>query len=94
MNQFLSARIALCEEGLRRFPFDDGLITENRRRALAESYYELGEADKARKHSTGSGWMPIRAGAGVGSAGRTVTDSRAPNDSSACAGVNFTMTRW
>jgi tetratricopeptide (TPR) repeat protein len=40
-------RIALCEEGLRRFPFDDGLITENRRRAVAESYYELGEADKA-----------------------------------------------
>ena len=46
-RQFLSARIALCEEGLRRFPFDGGLITENRRRALAESYYELGEADKA-----------------------------------------------
>ena len=45
-RQFLTARIALCEEGLRRFPSDD-LMTENRRRALAESYYELGEAYKA-----------------------------------------------
>jgi tetratricopeptide (TPR) repeat protein len=45
-RQFLTARIAICEEGLRRFPSDD-LMTENRRRALAESYYELGEADKA-----------------------------------------------
>jgi tetratricopeptide (TPR) repeat protein len=46
-RQFLTARIALCEEGLRRFPSDDDLMTENRRRALAESYYELGETDKA-----------------------------------------------
>lgn len=46
-RQFLTARIALCEEGLRRFRSDDGLMIENRRRALAESYYELGETDKA-----------------------------------------------
>lgn len=46
-RQFLAARIALCEEGLRRFRSDDDLMTENRRRALAESYYELGEMDKA-----------------------------------------------
>lgn len=46
-RQFLTARIALCEEGLRRFRSDDDLMTENRRRALAESYYELGETDKA-----------------------------------------------
>jgi len=46
-RQFLAARIALCEEGLRRFRTDDDLMTENRRRALAESYYELGETDKA-----------------------------------------------
>jgi tetratricopeptide (TPR) repeat protein len=46
-RQFLIARIALCEEGLRRFRTDDDLMTENRRRALAESYYELGETDKA-----------------------------------------------
>ena len=42
-RQFLTARIAVCEEGLRRFPDDDELTTENRRRALAESYFELGE---------------------------------------------------
>ena len=46
-RQFLSARIALCEEGLRRFPSCDDLMNENRRRALAESYFELGETEKA-----------------------------------------------
>jgi tetratricopeptide (TPR) repeat protein len=46
-RQFLTARIAMCEEGLRRFPTDDELMTENRRRALADSYYELGETGKA-----------------------------------------------
>lgn len=46
-RQFLSARIALCEEGLRRFPSDDALLLENRRRALAESNFELGEVEKA-----------------------------------------------
>ena len=46
-RQFLSARIALCEEGLRRFPSEDDLMTENWRRALAESYFELGEVEKA-----------------------------------------------
>ena len=46
-RQFLTARVAVCEEGLQRFRTDDELLTENRRRALAESYYELGETDKA-----------------------------------------------
>lgn len=46
-RQFLTARIAICEEGLRRFAPDDDLMTQNRRRALAESYYELGETGKA-----------------------------------------------
>jgi len=46
-RQLLAARIALCEEGLRRFPTDDNLMIENRRRALAESYHGLGETDKA-----------------------------------------------
>ena len=46
-RQFLTARIALCEEGLRRFRTDDDLMTENRRRALAESYYELGETGQS-----------------------------------------------
>jgi len=44
---FLTVRIAVCEEGLRRFAADDQLLTENWRRALAESYYELGETDRA-----------------------------------------------
>jgi tetratricopeptide (TPR) repeat protein len=46
-RQFLKARIAICEEGLRRFEAEDDLMTQNRRRALAESYYELGETSKA-----------------------------------------------
>lgn len=45
-RQFLRARIEVSEEGLRRFRSDDELLTENRRRGLAESYYELGETDK------------------------------------------------
>ncbi|SPE40347.1 hypothetical protein SBA3_3720017 [Candidatus Sulfopaludibacter sp. SbA3] len=48
-RQLMTARIAFCEEGLRRFPADDDLMTENRRRALAESYFQLGEAGKAEK---------------------------------------------
>jgi tetratricopeptide (TPR) repeat protein len=46
-RRFLSARIALCEEGLRRFPSADDLMSENWRRALAESLFELGETEKA-----------------------------------------------
>jgi tetratricopeptide (TPR) repeat protein len=46
-RQFLRARIALCEEALKRFPTDDDLLIENRKRALAESYYELGETEKS-----------------------------------------------
>src|SRR5258708_32372342 len=41
------ARIAVCEEALRRFPGEDQLMTENRRRALAESYFEVGKTEKA-----------------------------------------------
>ena len=37
----------MCEEGLRRFPAEDLPVTGNRRRALAESYFELGETAKA-----------------------------------------------
>jgi hypothetical protein len=46
-RQFLSGRMVLCEQGLRRFPSADDVITENWRRALAESYFELGETEKA-----------------------------------------------
>jgi hypothetical protein len=45
-REFLNARISVCEEGLRRFEMDDDLMTENRRRALAESYFVLGETGK------------------------------------------------
>ena len=44
---FLVARIAVCEEALRRFPHENQLMTENRRRALAETRFEVGETDKA-----------------------------------------------
>lgn len=56
-RQFLTARIALCEEGLRRFRTDDELLTENRRRALAESYYELGETASA--EAIYRGWLHL-----------------------------------
>jgi tetratricopeptide (TPR) repeat protein len=46
-RDLLRARIAVCEDALRRFPDEDQLMVENRRRALAESYFELGEKDKA-----------------------------------------------
>jgi tetratricopeptide (TPR) repeat protein len=46
-RRFLKARIAVCKEALRRFHDDDRLSTENRRRALAESLFELGETEEA-----------------------------------------------
>ena len=39
-HELLLARIGVCEEALRRFPREDQLMTENCRRALAESYFE------------------------------------------------------
>ena len=45
-RQFLTARIAVGEEFLERFAADHDLITENWRRAIAESYFELGEMRK------------------------------------------------
>ena len=44
---FIRARIDFCEEALRRFPREDQLMAENRRRALAESYFEAGLTGKA-----------------------------------------------
>jgi hypothetical protein len=41
-HELLLARIGVCEEALRRFPREDQLMTENCRRALAESYFEAG----------------------------------------------------
>jgi tetratricopeptide (TPR) repeat protein len=45
--EFLWARIGVCEEALGRFPDEDQLMVENRRRAVAESLFELGETDAA-----------------------------------------------
>lgn len=45
--RFLRARIAVCEEALRRFPHEHRLTVENRRAALAESYFEIGETERA-----------------------------------------------
>lgn len=46
-REMLLARIGVCEEALRRFPREDQLMTENRRRALAESCFEAGMTGKA-----------------------------------------------
>jgi tetratricopeptide (TPR) repeat protein len=46
-RELLRARISVCEEALRRFPDESQLMVENRRRALAESYFELGQTKKA-----------------------------------------------
>jgi hypothetical protein len=60
----LRARIAVCEQALRRFPDEDQLMTENRRRALAESYFELGQTGTAEK-LFGS-WLAADPGWGFG----------------------------
>ena len=56
-RQFLTARITVCEEGLRRFHVEEDLMTENRRRALAESYYELGARKEA--EALYRGWLHL-----------------------------------
>jgi hypothetical protein len=63
-RQFLSARIGLCEEGLQRFPSADDLMSENRRRALAASYFELGEVEKA--ETLYREWLGGRSALGMG----------------------------
>ena len=39
--------IEFCEESLRRFPREDQLLTENRRRALGGAYFDAGMTEKA-----------------------------------------------
>jgi len=63
-REFLAARIALCEEGLRRFPAEDALLAENWRRALAESYAELG--DTAKMEGLYRAWLMADPGWGWG----------------------------
>jgi hypothetical protein len=46
-REMLRALIDFCEESLRRFPREDQLTTENRRRALAGAYFDVGLTEKA-----------------------------------------------
>ena len=46
-RELLLARIEVCEEALRRLPREDQLMTENRRHALAESYFAAGMTETA-----------------------------------------------
>ena len=63
-RRFLTFRTAVCEEIISRFEEeDDELLTKNRRRALAESYFELGKTAKTEalygewlKTDPGWGW--------------------------------------
>ncbi len=62
-REMLRARIAVCEEALSRFRGEDQLMTENRRRALAESYYEVGQTQKAEELF--QSWLAARSTLGV-----------------------------
>jgi hypothetical protein len=48
-REFLTARIGFCSEALRRFPCEEQWRTENLRRALAETFFEIGEHDTTDK---------------------------------------------
>ncbi len=45
----MRARIALCAQALEWFPAEDSLMTENRRHALAQSWYAVGDAAQGEK---------------------------------------------
>ena len=45
-KKFLQNRIFFCEEFINRFPREDSLVIENMKRAIAESYFEIGEPEK------------------------------------------------
>jgi len=53
--RFFRERVRICEEHLRRFPSDHASAIENRRRFLAESYFELG--DTARTEALYREWL-------------------------------------
>ena len=63
-HELLLARIGVCEEALRRFPREDQLMIENRRRALAESYFEVAQTGKAEELYTA--WLAADPGWGCG----------------------------
>jgi hypothetical protein len=62
-RQFLTARIAVCEEGLRRFPAEDELMTENRRPWPSRISSWARRLKPGR--CTANGCRPIRAGDGA-----------------------------
>jgi hypothetical protein len=41
------ALIDFCEESFRRFPREDQLLTENRRRTMAQAYFDAGMTEKS-----------------------------------------------
>jgi len=45
-KKFFEDRILLCEEFINRFPHEDSLVIENMKRAIAESYFEIGQPQK------------------------------------------------
>ena len=46
-REMLQALIGFCADSLRRFPGEDQLLTENRRRALGGAYFDAGLTEKA-----------------------------------------------
>jgi SEC-C motif len=46
-REMRQALIEFCEESLRRFPDEEQLMTENRRRALGGAYFDAGMTEKA-----------------------------------------------
>jgi tetratricopeptide (TPR) repeat protein len=46
-REMRQALIDFCEESLRRFPREDHMLTENRRRALGGAYFDAGMTEKA-----------------------------------------------
>ena len=71
-REFQTARIGFCSEALRRFPGEEQWRAENLRRALAETFFEIGEHDKA--DELFESWLTADPQwDGAGSAGPTVT---------------------
>ena len=46
-GEMRQALIEFCEESFRRFPHEDQLLTENRRRTMAQAYFDAGMTKKA-----------------------------------------------
>jgi tetratricopeptide (TPR) repeat protein len=46
-GEIRQALIDFCEESCRRFPREDQLLTENRRRTMAQAYFDAGRTEKS-----------------------------------------------